>query len=177
AGAGVAYAPGKRGQAFRLAGPNTTIDFGHDVGLGREWNEGMSVAAWIKAEELLTGAGPRSAAPSDPLTLGWLGAPGRPSQPSVQPGNILHKGGWRLAVDGRGGLTVCFGAGVCLKSPGPLTAGAWHHVAVSSGLDHEAHLYLDGMEVAQGRLPPRTSEPQTDLIAGAGFRGLLDEIE
>ncbi|HET6515724.1 MAG TPA: MotA/TolQ/ExbB proton channel family protein [Thermodesulfovibrionales bacterium] len=59
----------------------------------------------------------------------------------------------------------------------PLSAGRWHHLALTMEPDKQITLYIDGSEAGSSRLEGAVPAPSSPMIIGAAFRGDLDEVQ
>ncbi|HUI45120.1 MAG TPA: DUF2341 domain-containing protein [Nitrospirota bacterium] len=87
--------------------------------------------------------------------------------------------------DGKAYGSVASGKGTASTTPktASLTAGLWHHLAVTVEPDKQITLYVNGVEVATARFKGPIPSPSSDIvIAGSEkgnnpFRGDLDEVD
>jgi hypothetical protein len=171
---GVGYAAGQVGQAFRFAGADQVVrvlaSAGLDVGAG----EGLTIEGWIKPD-YATAIGPlvewNDPATSRIGTHFWI--------------NVEYPwGSWHSLFanlpDTQGQMHIID------TGTGLLTAGSWHHVAVSYDKSRGvAVLYLDGAAVQTRNLGVFTPATSYDLwfgrrVSGDAFlwsyQGLHDEF-
>jgi choice-of-anchor C domain-containing protein len=171
---GGGYAAGKVGQAFRFAGGDQVVRVPASAGLDVGAGEGLTIEGWIKPDHP-TAIGPLVEW-NDPATsrIGahfWINAAYPPGSWHSLFANLLDTQGQMHIIDTGTGL---------------LTAGSWHHVAVSydkgSGA---AALYLDGVAVQTQNLGVFTPATSYDLwfgrrVSGDAFlwsyQGLHDEF-
>lgn len=115
----------------------------------------LTVSAWVKSE-------------ASQSTVLFQQADGRKSVVLALDGDVPV-----LRVTSEDGRTV-----ITPAAKGRLTVGDWHHLAMTSGAGRVS-LFLDGVEIAAGQmgLPEMGGEITFGGgPAGAGFKGLLDEI-
>lgn len=98
---------------------------------------------------------------------------------ALQPGVIISRGGqFKVGLADGGVPYVTLGTARAAGSA-PLTAGSWHHLAVTVG-GGNVTLFLNGMQtaVAPGVLPALDAPYEVSKVTGAeaGFSGDLDEM-
>ncbi len=92
-------------------------------------------------------------------------------------GTLFSQGPLALELAGsRPTLRLGGPAGLVLSAAADLPAGVWTHLAVTLGAG-KATLYINGAQAAQGDLPANAPAIEGPLRAGAGFNGLIDELQ
>jgi uncharacterized repeat protein (TIGR01451 family) len=169
---GVAFAPGRVGQAFSFDGVDGDVWIATKPNLNVGLGDGFTIDAWILP------SGPAEGLPS--------------SGPIVEYGNGVHFWQHHL-TDGPTGLIANLvevgGSHHILEATG-ITQDAWNHVAVTySKTTGVATLYVNGVAAASQNLGSFTPQTSTDLhigrrlpgsfggFDGFSFQGLIDEAE
>jgi len=95
------------------------------------------------------------------------------AKPEAAGGTLFAQGPLSLQLDG---AKVLLRLGALTLSGGELPVNAWAHVALTLQTG-KATLYVNGAQAAQGELPAGAPAIDGPLRAGAGFTGLLDELQ
>jgi biopolymer transport protein ExbB len=112
---------------------------------------------------------------SQSLTLPAINAAGGLSvamwvKPAALDGALVQAGGLNAALTG-GVLNVQAGA-ANVSASAPLTAGQWHHLAIT--VDGTLKVYINGKPAGEA---PGAALPAGALTVGAGYSGELDEVQ
>ncbi|MCL5060398.1 MAG: DUF2341 domain-containing protein [Candidatus Thermoplasmatota archaeon] len=112
---------------------------------------------------------------SQSLTLPAINAVGGMSvamwlKPAALDGELLQAGGLSAVLAG-GTVTVQAG-GASVAAGAPLTAGKWHHLAIT--VDGTLKVYVDGKLAGEA---PGAALPEGAMTVGAGYHGELDEVQ
>ena len=94
-------------------------------------------------------------------------------KPEGAGGSLFSQGALELVLDGS---QPTLRLGTLTLAGGTLAVNAWAQVAVTLAA-RKATLYVNGIEAAQGELPPNAPAIEGPLRVGAGYAGLVDELE
>lgn len=136
---------------------------------GRLTHLGMGVG-FTGSEKIVIGESP---------TLRVVGANGFTYSAWVKPtstdGALYQQkdGTGSIAIGLEGGILVATVGSARVKANKPLSAGGWHHVAVTWG-GGEVTLYIDGNEAGSGLAA--SGDMGGEVVLGAGFQGEMDEV-
>jgi len=127
----------------------------------------LGAAGKFSGEPIVLAASPAlRLAPASGFTFSaWI-------RPAAAGGSLYRQGAVELKLDG--GKLVLSGTGLSPVSGGNVRTDAWQHVAATVG-GGKATLYLDGEPVAEASA--NLGELQEEVRLGAGYTGLMDEVE
>jgi biopolymer transport protein ExbB len=94
-------------------------------------------------------------------------------KPATAGGQLLAQGAFSLALDGG---KVVLRLGRLQLAGGDLPVGAWVHVVATLGTG-KARLYVNGEPAGQADLPAPAPAIEGPLRLGAGFSGVVDELQ